>query len=106
MAAPLAIGAAALRHRRRAPAAMLALLGLLAVLLVLAIGGLGAIFGMQPAQPGYGPSAAARAEIPAAYLRLYIDAGARYSVDPWILAAIGAVETDHGRSTAPGVHSG
>src|SRR5215218_8893606 len=106
MAAPLAIGAAALHHRRRAPGAILALLGLLAVLLVLAIGVLGAIFGLQPAQSGYGPSAAARAEIPAAYLRLYMDAGARYGIDPWTLAAIGAIETDHGRSTAPGVHSG
>src|SRR4051794_30606497 len=106
MAAPLAIGAAALQHPRRAPGAMLAVLGLLAVGLVLAIGVLGAIFGMQPAQSGYGPSAAARAEIPATYLRLYIDAGARYGIDPWILAAIGAVETDHGRSTAPGVRSG
>src|SRR5215217_6514555 len=105
MAAPLAVGAAALHHRRRAPGAMLALLGLLAVLLVLAIGVLGAIFGMQPAQTGYGPSAAARAEIPAAYLRLYMDAGARYGIDPWILAGIGAVESDHGRSTAAGVRS-
>src|SRR5215213_9289142 len=106
MAAPLAIGAAALHHRRRVPGAMLALFGLLAVLLVLVIGVLGAIFGLQPAQSGYGPSAAARAEIPAPYLRLYTDAGARYGIDPWILAGIGAVETDHGRSTAPGVRSG
>jgi len=106
MAAPLAIGAAALHHRRRAPGAMLALLGLLAVLLVLAIGVFGAIFGLQPAQPGYGPSAAARAEIPPVYLRLYMAAGARYGIDPWILAGIGAVETDHGRSTASGVRSG
>src|SRR3954463_16334440 len=105
MAAPLAIGAAALQHRR-APGAMLALLGLLAALLVLAIGVLGAIFGLQPAQPGYGPSAAARAEIPAPYLRLYMDAGARYGIDPWILAAIGALETNHGRSSAPGVRFG
>src|SRR3954470_9630344 len=106
MAAPAAIGAAALHHRRRASGAMLAILGLLAVLLVLAIGVLGAIFGLQPAQSGYGPSAAARAEIPAVYLRLYRDAGAGYGIDPWILAAIGAVETNHGRSTAPGVRSG
>src|SRR3954452_15585510 len=75
MAAPLAIGAAALQHRRRAPGAMLTVFGLLAVLLVVAIGVLGAIFGLQPAQPGYGPSAAARAEIPAAYLQLYRHAG-------------------------------
>src|SRR5215207_7686805 len=35
-----------------------------------------------------------------------MDAGARYGIDPWTLAAIGAIEIDHGRSTAPGVHSG
>jgi membrane-bound lytic murein transglycosylase B len=35
-----------------------------------------------------------------------MDAGARYGIDPWILAGIGAVETDHGRSSAPGVRSG
>src|SRR3954451_10418381 len=57
-------------------------------------------------QGGYGPSATARAQIPAAYLQLYLAAGERYGIDPWILAAIGAVETDHGRSRAPGVHSG
>src|SRR4051794_28834346 len=61
---------------------------------------------MQPAQVGYGPSATARTEIPPTYLRLYVTAGTRYGIDPWILAGIGAVETDHGRSTAPGVHSG
>jgi hypothetical protein len=55
---------------------------------------------------GYGPSAIARAEVPAPYLRLYVQAGARYGIDPWILAGIGAVETDHGRSTALGVRSG
>ena len=45
-------------------------------------------------------------DIPANYLALYQAAGQRYGIDPWILAAIGSIETDHGRSTAPGVHSG
>ena len=57
---------------------------------MLLIGVFGAIFGLQP-QAGYGPSATARAEIPAAYLQLYLAAGARYGIDPWILAGIGAV---------------
>ena len=35
-----------------------------------------------------------------------MQAGARYGIDPWILAGIGAVESDHGRSTAVGVRSG
>jgi hypothetical protein len=105
-AAPLAIGAAVAGERRRLPGALLALLGLLAVVLVLLVGIVGAILGLQPTQSGYGPSATARAEIPALYLRLYTQAGARYGIDPWVLAGIGAVESDHGRSTALGVRSG
>jgi membrane-bound lytic murein transglycosylase B len=55
-------------------------------------------------QPG--PSRAAVADIPAGYLRLYRQAGARYRI-PWsVLAAIGKVESDHGRSRLPGVRSG
>src|SRR5215204_786495 len=52
------------------------------------------------------PSRAATADIPAGYLRLYHQAGARYRV-PWsVLAAIGKVESDHGRLRLPGVRSG
>src|SRR4051794_7808980 len=52
------------------------------------------------------PSATAERTIPADYLTLYQRAGAAYAV-PWtILAAIGAIESDHGRSHAPGVQSG
>jgi hypothetical protein len=52
------------------------------------------------------PSRAAAAEIPAGYLRLYRQAGATYRV-PWpVLAAIGKVESDHGRLRLPGVRSG
>jgi Transglycosylase SLT domain len=52
------------------------------------------------------PSAKADETIPAAYVTLYQHAGAAYAV-PWtVLAAIGAIESDHGRSPAPGVHSG
>jgi membrane-bound lytic murein transglycosylase B len=55
-------------------------------------------------QPG--PSRAAVADIPAGYLRLYRTAGARYRI-PWpVLAAIGKVESDHGRVRLPGVRSG
>src|SRR3954464_6564387 len=93
-------------HRRHLPRAAIVAAGLAAVVLWLLVGVIGAIFGVQPLQGGYGPSATARAEIPAAYLALYQQAGARYGIDPWILAAIGSVETDHGRSTAPGVHTG
>jgi surface antigen len=52
------------------------------------------------------PSADAVADIPAAILQLYETAGNDFGV-PWqILAGIGKVETDHGRSTLPGVLSG
>jgi membrane-bound lytic murein transglycosylase B len=52
------------------------------------------------------PSRAAVADIPAGYLHLYRAAGARYRV-PWsVLAAIGKVESDHGRVRLPGVRSG
>lgn len=74
---------------------------------MLLVGMFGALFGLQPmAQGGYGPSPTARAEIPPAYLRLYMRAGRQYGIDPWVLAGIGAIETDHGRSDAPGVRSG
>jgi membrane-bound lytic murein transglycosylase B len=52
------------------------------------------------------PSRAAAADIPPGYLRLYRQAGARYRI-PWpVLAAIGEVESDHGRVRLPGVRSG
>jgi membrane-bound lytic murein transglycosylase B len=57
-----------------------------------------------PRQPT--PTRAATTEIPAGYLRLYRQAGAHYRV-PWsVLAAIGKVESDHGRVRLPGVRSG
>jgi hypothetical protein len=53
------------------------------------------------------PSRAARAEIPADYLALYRSAARSCPGLPWgVLAGIGKVETDHGRSPAPGVRSG
>jgi membrane-bound lytic murein transglycosylase B len=57
-----------------------------------------------PGQPS--PSRAAIADIPASYLSLYRSAGAHYRI-PWpVLAAIGKVESDHGRTRLPGVRSG
>jgi membrane-bound lytic murein transglycosylase B len=56
--------------------------------------------------PNVRPSASATETIPARYLALYQQAGAAHRV-PWtLLAAIGAIESDHGRSHAPGVLSG
>jgi membrane-bound lytic murein transglycosylase B len=60
----------------------------------------------RPAAGQPTPSPAAIADIPVGYLRLYRTAGARYRL-PWsVLAAIGEVESDHGRSRLPGVRSG
>ena len=106
------------------PFRLLAALGLrrsviLACLLVLAVTAygvaqdLGLIEPAAQAAPASKPSAgqltpsrAAVADIPAGYLRLYRQAGARYRL-PWtVLAAIGKVESDHGRSPLPGVRSG
>ena len=52
------------------------------------------------------PSKAAGTSIPADYLQFYRNAGRIYGL-PWtILAGIGEVESNHGRSTLPGVQSG
>jgi membrane-bound lytic murein transglycosylase B len=52
------------------------------------------------------PTRAAVADVPRGYLRLYCQAGARSRV-PWpVLAAVGKVESDHGRTRLPGVLSG
>jgi cell wall-associated NlpC family hydrolase len=51
-------------------------------------------------------STAAANSIPADYLTLFQEMGKRYGI-PWvILAGIGKVESDDGRTTLPGVHSG
>jgi hypothetical protein len=63
----------------------------------------------QPARPApqAPPSATARADIPGGYLRLYQRAAGRCRGLSWsVLAAIGKVESDHGRSRLPGVRSG
>jgi peptidoglycan DL-endopeptidase CwlO len=60
----------------------------------------------KPATSQPRPSRAAAADIPAGYLRLYRIAGARHRI-PWpVLAAVGKVESDHGRARLPGVRSG
>jgi membrane-bound lytic murein transglycosylase B len=54
--------------------------------------------------PAPGPEGTS--DIPPDYLKLYKAAGTSYGVDWRVLAAIGNNESDHGRSTAPGVHFG
>jgi len=78
---------------------------------MLIVGGSGLLFesgtGCSAAQ-GRQPSVSsdARNSIPADYLALFQATGRKYGV-PWVvLAGIGKVESDDGRSTLPGVHSG
>ncbi|MDL4770742.1 C40 family peptidase [Actinomadura xylanilytica] len=53
------------------------------------------------------PTVSAKNEIPSDYLRWYQDAAQTCPGLPWnVLAAIGSVESDHGRSQLPGIHSG
>jgi len=93
-------------------AALVVLALLTAPMLMFAGGGLmyesgsacGAARGGSAGQPP--PSAGARNSIPANYLALFKATGRKYGV-PWVvLAGIGEVESDDGRSNLPGVHSG
>ena len=62
-----------------------------------------------PADPAgaTGPSHLALADVPRAYLALYHAAAATCPKLTWqLLAGIGKVESNHGRSQAPGVHAG
>jgi cell wall-associated NlpC family hydrolase len=74
------------------------------LLLAAATGYLGQQAAACTTQPA--PASLATATIPARYLALYRQTGQDYGI-PWeILAGIGEAESDHGRSDAPGVHSG
>lgn len=55
------------------------------------------------AQPGASKAANA---IPSNYLKLYQATGPKYGISWTVLAGVGKVETNHGTSTLPGVHSG
>src|SRR3954452_14908688 len=57
--------------------------------------------GVGQVRPGRGAG-----DVPSDYLRLYRAAARAYAVDWRVLAAIGKIESDHGRSSAAGVRSG
>jgi len=60
-----------------------------------------------PAGRAIGASPYALSDIPASYLTLYVKAAPTCPALRWqLLAGIGKVETNHGRSTLPGVHTG
>lgn len=91
-----------------------ALAGAVALLAVpVLIAGVGAaagtaLYGSGGAVGGVsGPSVSARRDIPPDFLRLYVAAASLCPGLGWsILAAVGKVETDHGRSRLPGVTRG
>ncbi|HZD69955.1 MAG TPA: bifunctional lytic transglycosylase/C40 family peptidase [Actinomycetes bacterium] len=87
-----------------------AVIGLAAILLMvmLVIAAATSVLTILPGGGGApAPTAQALERIPSAYLALYQQAAQRCPGLPWtVLAAIGEVESDHGRSTAPGVQSG
>ena len=87
----------------RALACLLVLGGLLLGLMLSAVIGALEQSGSARAHAHRAPRVA---DIPARYLQLYLAAGHRYGLDWAILAAIGSIETNHGRLRAPGVRSG
>ena len=70
------------------------------LLLVVIVGGLAG--GLAVTGVSSGPSSLAIADIPPDYLVLYEQAAARYRIDWAIVAAVGKLECDHGRSQAAG----
>jgi hypothetical protein len=80
----------------------LAFIALLAAML----GGLSATLTAPGGGAAYQPSAFATTDIPAAYLVTYQRAGSTYGVGWEYLAAIGKIESDHGRGSAAGIRSG
>jgi hypothetical protein len=79
-------------------------LGIAAVALV-AMSIAGMSFDTSSTDSASGPSALAVADIPPDILPIYLQAGQSRGIDWAYLAAIGKIETDHGRSNAPGVKS-
>src|SRR3954452_28516 len=103
------VGALAWSERRGLMWVLVAALGLplaLAAVIAALVGGLADELESAPPVDGFAPSPAALADVPPLYLQAYQAAGARYGVGWEYLAAIGKVETDHGRSTQPGVTRG
>src|SRR5436305_8803075 len=91
-----AVGVPVARHGVRA-----ALIGTaaLVLLIVVIVGGL---VSSLSTIASVAPSPAAIADIPADYLALYQQAAARFGIDWAVLAAIGKIECDHGRSQTAG----
>lgn len=96
--------AGATRQHRRVGGLVLAVAALSGLMLVATIGALAG--GTVATSGSFEPSPVAIADIPANYLVAYERAGARYRVDWAVLAAIGKIECNQGRSTATGCAPG
>lgn len=88
--------------RRRAGCGCLGCGALLFVAFAILTGSVGVLAGNWDslARPGLSEPAAAVADIPAEYLTLYQAAGHRFGLDWPMLAAVGRVQSDHGRLSA------
>jgi len=87
------------------------LIGAVVAVLMLAavfVAVLGAVLpGSEPGEAACQPPAGQTVPgIPAAYLALYVKAGRQYGIGWHILAAVGKVESDHGRGPGSGIRSG
>ena len=87
------------------------LIGAVVALLMLAavfVAVLGAVLpGSEPSEAAcQPPSKQTIPGIPAAYLALYVKAGRQYGIGWHLLAAVGKIESDHGRGPGPGIRSG
>jgi membrane-bound lytic murein transglycosylase B len=94
--------------RRRARHAAIALTLMMALAIGLASMGTSPTSSAQGDARAFPRSASpyARRDIPGAYVKLYLQAASKYHLDWATLAAVGQIESDHGRSRFPGVRSG
>src|SRR6266540_123878 len=83
---------------RRARTVLVAAASVVLLILVLVAG----IVSWPSSSGTFAPSSVAIADIPANYLVLYQQSAARYGIDWAVLAAIGKIECNHGRSQAVG----
>src|SRR6266542_78375 len=95
------MGSAAVRVPVARHGARAALIGTAALVLLIVVI-VGGIVSSLSTIATIAPSPAAIADIPADYLALYQQAAARFGVDWAVLAAIGKLECDHGRSQVAG----
>ena len=85
---------------------IVALTAICFLVLVVALSGAAADLGAPSQTPSASVAPTGIPDIPQDYLTLYIQAGEAYGIDWSVLAAICKIESNHGRSTAPGVRSG